>query len=139
MKQLWIFILAALCCTAAQAKDIGGEYAVHGVGAEPCTQYSTVRAQNGNLTLEYEIWLSGFFSAFNLIVSNTYSIMGERGMDEFLVALDDYCAQRPDELFITAISTVTMVVFPDRRNLSPYVDRWPSLLEETQGESTTEQ
>ncbi len=131
MKQVWIFLVLVCAAAAPQAKDIGGEYAVHGVGGLPCTQYTEVRSQDSNLTLEYEIWLSGYFSAFNLIVSNTYSIMGDRGMDQFLEALDDYCAQRPDELFITAISTVTMAVFPDRKNLSPYVDRWPSLLEET--------
>ena len=80
--------------------------------------------------LEYEIWLSGYFSAFNLIVSNTYSIMGDRDMEHFLVALDEYCAAYRDELFVSAISSITMLVFPERHNLSPHVRRWPNLLED---------
>ncbi len=114
----------------ATAKDIGGEYAVHGVGGEPCSTYQSARNAGGGRQLEYEVWLSGYFSAFNLIVSNTYSIMGERGIEQFIEALDEYCAAHLDELFVTAISSITMVVFPERQNLSPYVDRWPSLVDE---------
>lgn len=111
----------------AEAKDISGEFAVHGVGAEPCTAYLESRAAGAGQILEYEIWLAGYFSAFNLIVSNTYSIMGGRGMEVFWQALDEYCNAKPEALFVTAISTVTMAAFPERQNLSPYVDRWPSL------------
>jgi hypothetical protein len=132
MNFKWIGLLAVLFLLSggAGAKDISGEYAVHGIGGEPCGLYLEARADGGGRLLEYEIWLSGYFSAFNLIVSNTYSIMGDRDMEHFLEALDQYCVAQPGDMFITAISTITMVVFPERHNLSPHVDRWPKLLEE---------
>lgn len=129
MKFGWIPGLLLLC-HGAWAKDISGEYAVHGVGGEPCAQYLGARESGGGMLLEYEIWLSGYFSAFNLIVSNTYSIMGDRDMEHFLAALDEYCTQQPGDLFISALTTITMAVFPERHNLSPNVDRWPNLLED---------
>lgn len=129
MKTGWIAGLL-LVSGVALAKDISGEFAVHGVGGEPCALYLEARAAGGGRLLEYEIWLSGYFSTFNLIVSNTYSIMGDRDMGHFLDALDQYCEARPEELFITAISTITMAVFHERHNLSPHVDRWPKLLDD---------
>jgi hypothetical protein len=129
MKTGWIAGLLLLP-GAVPAKDISGEYAVHGVGGEPCSLYLETRAAGGGRLLEYEIWLAGYFSAFNLIVSNTYSIMGDRDMAHFLDALDQYCADQPGELFVSAISNITMLVFPERHNLSPHVNRWPSLLED---------
>lgn len=122
-----VLLVWLLGLNPAWAKDIGGQYAVHGVGADTCQHYLAAREQGGGTLLQYEIWLAGYFSAFNLIVSNTYSIMGQRSLEEFWVALDEYCGANPDELFVVAISTVTMVVYPDRQNLSPHVDRWPSL------------
>lgn len=129
MKTAWIAGLVLLS-GAALAKDISGEYAVHGVGGEPCGLYLEARAAGGGRQLEYEIWLAGYFSAFNLIVANTYSIMGDRGMEHFLEALDQFCMAQSGELFITAVSNITMVVFPERHNLSPNVNRWPKLLDD---------
>ena len=125
----WLAVLVLLSGVAA-AKDISGEYAVHGVGGEPCSLFLEARAEGGGRLLEYEIWLSGYFSAFNLIVSNTYSIMGTRDMGHFLDALDQYCSELPGELLITAISSITMTVFPERHNLSPHVERWPKILDD---------
>jgi hypothetical protein len=129
MKSGWMTGLFLLC-GGAMAKDISGEYAAHGVGAEPCALYLEARAAGSARLLEYEIWMSGYFTAFNLIVSNTYSIMGDRDMEHFLDALDRYCAAQPGDLFVTALSGITMLVFPERHNLSPHVDRWPKLLED---------
>lgn len=129
MKYGWIPGLLLLG-GGALAKDISGEYAVHGIGGEPCSLFLEARAAGGGRLLEYEIWLSGYFSAFNLIVSNTYSIMGDRNMEHFLEALDRYCEAQPGELFIDATSNITMVVYPERHNLSPHVDRFPKLLED---------
>lgn len=129
MKFGWIPGLFLLC-GGVLAKDISGEYAVHGIGGETCGLYQEAREIGGGRLLEYEIWLSGYFSAFNLIVSNTYSIMGDRDMGHFLEALDQYCGAQPGELFINAISNITMVVFPERHNLSPHVRRFPKLLED---------
>ena len=126
----WLALGLLLSMSTAMAKDIGGQYAVHGVGAEPCTQYLAARDKGGGPELEYEIWLGGYFSAFNLIVSNTYSIMGDRSVADFFEALDEYCDSKPDTLFIVAVSEVLMVVFPERYNLSPHVDRLPNLLED---------
>ena len=125
-------LLGLIWLGSAGAKDIGGEYAVHGVGGDTCQLYVAARAAGGAQQVQYEIWLAGYFSAFNLIVSNTYSIMGKRGVEHFLDALDQYCEQSPDDLFIEAIAAVTMVVFEERQNLSPYVDRWPSLIEQVE-------
>lgn len=128
--RIFPLLLALALPAVGWAKDINGQFAVHGVGGEPCSEYQASRAAGGGRELEYEIWLSGYFSAFNQIVSNTFSIMGDRGLEHFLAALDEYCAAQPDALFIDAIAGIAMVVFPERQNLSPDVDRWPSLMEE---------
>ncbi len=118
-----------LCCLilafsifTADAKDIDGEFVVFSTGAASCGDYLQAR-RSGSSSLEpYRQWLSGYLSAFNLIVVNTYDIVGDYQYTQIIDWLDQYCAQNQAVTFVNASAALTITLYPDRRNLAPNKD-----------------
>ncbi len=73
----------------AFSADSGGNYAVWGVGKKSCFKYTKAReAEEYNNYLNY---MKGFFTAFNMLQENTYSVSGKMTFNEILDWMDDYC------------------------------------------------
>lgn len=104
------------------AKDMDGEFAVFGVGADSCQQYLDSRKPGGEKAYEYQVWMQAYFSAFNLIVSKTYNIIGTTPMSGMLDWLDDHCGYKPNELFVNAVAALTTRLYPGRMNIAPNKD-----------------
>ncbi len=117
-----ILLLGLLLPGIAPAKDIDGEHAVFGLGAQSCKAYLAARQGRGVSMRRYQDWIEAYLSAFNLLVNNTYNIAGKRSLREMLRWMDDYCKARPDEPFINAVANLTAVLFPERLNLAPGKD-----------------
>jgi len=120
-------ILSLLCALlllspVVSAKDIDGEHAVFGLGAQPCSQYLAARKGQGVPMRRYQDWIEAYFSAFNLLVNNTWNIAGRHKMPELLRWMDAWCSQHPNEPFIDAVANLTAVLYPDRQNLAPGKD-----------------
>jgi hypothetical protein len=123
------FALLALGATAvpAQARSASGDFATLGVGSQSCAAYLTARHKGGIAEERFVTWTEGYLSAFNLIVSNTYSILGQREPGDALVWLDTYCNQSPDARYVNAVAAMTVAFHSTRLNLKPgYEERvWP--------------
>ena len=128
-------ILALLLCAlplASPAKDIDGEHAVFGMGSESCETYLKARRAGGDASQPFIDWIYAYFSAFNVIVNNTYNIAGSRGSNEILNWLDTYCGGSRRALFVAAVADLTQRLFPQRANISPNSDnksKWENLSE----------
>ena len=57
-------------------KDVDGEFAVFSVGGKSCADYLRARSGGGRTQHDFTTWMQGYLSAFNLIVPNTYDILG---------------------------------------------------------------
>ncbi len=139
MKSLILLLVLCSPLTLIDAKDFDGEHAVFGAGAQNCGDYLTSRRQGPVETQQYTDWVFAYFSAFNVIVNNTYDITGERGSNEILNWLDNYCSGSRRTLFVSAVADLTQRLYPQRANISPSSDnkaKWEGLLKE--GESTTQ-
>ena len=122
MRALTVLIVLLLTALPAPAKDIDGEHAVFGLGAQPCSQYLAARQGRGVPMRRYQDWIEAYFSAFNLLVNNTWNIAGTHKLPELLRWMDDWCGQNPEVPFIDAVANLTAVLYPDRLNLAPGKD-----------------
>ncbi len=115
------YTLLLLCClnNYAIAKDMDGDFVVFSVGANNCGDYINARKIGGKAFENYEQWLMGYLSAFNLIVINTYDILGTKNYKQVLRWLDKYCGKKRREPFVNAAARLTMKLYPSRRNMSP--------------------
>ena len=120
MKKITLLLFTLLLFShPALAKDMDGEFAVFGPGGDSCQQFLTAQKLGGHSAYAYQEWALGYLSAFNLIVKNTYNIMGTRSMDEGLDWLQDHCRYQPSTLFVNAIAALTTRLYPERMNMAP--------------------
>jgi len=95
------------------ARDFEGGYAVYGAGGESCNVYLTSmkNGQKQDYFIDYTI---GYLTAFNVIMPNTYNILGESGFDEAQGWLQRHCNRYKKQLFINALIKLTEVLYPLR-------------------------
>ena len=119
-------IVPALALLAAShtvfGKDVDGEFAVFSVGGKSCAEYLQARAGGGRALHDFTTWVQGYLSAFNLIVPNTYDILGDRDFDKAISWLDDHCAENREAPFVNATASLTINLFPARKNIAPHKD-----------------
>jgi hypothetical protein len=137
MKMLALVFLLALS-NSIYARDVGGDFAVLGIGQKTCADYLQARRAHGVGEQEYVAWLLGYASAFNLIVDNTYNILGSNDINDILGWLDRQCLTTPKEHFVNATAAMTEVLFPRRANLHPDKaggpNRWRQIAESARGD-----
>ncbi len=110
-------------------------HAVFGVGGEKCEIYLEARRDGGAASAVFSEWVFAYFSAFNVIVEDTYNISGQYGSNEIHNWLDNYCSRSQRTLFVNAVAFLTQRLFPQRANISPNSDnraKWEGLLKDTE-------
>ena len=121
-KATFLAILLLTAVPGAYGKDVDGEFAVFSVGGKSCTDYLRARSGGGRAQHDFTTWMQGYLSAFNLIVPNTYDILGDRDFDKIVAWLDSHCLENRDDTFVNATALLTINLFPGRRNLAPGKD-----------------
>jgi len=107
-------LLLLVSSQIALARDFEDGYAVYGAGADSCSQY-TASLKNGGREQDYFIdWMIGYLTAFNVMIPNTYNILGETGFDSAQLWLKRHCDKYPKQPFITAMIKLTEVLYPMR-------------------------
>ena len=114
MKRLLLISILLLSHSIVQARDYEDGYAVYAAGSNTCSQYLAAE-QQGGVDYDYFInWIIGYFSAFNVIMPNTYDILGENEFSMVQNWLNNHCQKFPKELFVNAVARVTEVLYPTR-------------------------
>jgi hypothetical protein len=134
-----VAFFAILLATAAYAEDKGGHYEVLGIGGNTCEQYLAVRNPNpyedthtygdpynrGVSTpdtfpdKEYFDWMTGYLTAFNKWISNTYSIRSGVGVMELRSWLVQYCLSHRQTKFYEAVEAFVDLHFAKRTSSDP--------------------
>lgn len=104
---------------ASHGRDLDGQFAVFGVGAENCATYLVARDMGGNAERWYHHWLAGYFSAVNNAATSTYNILGEKSMADLLDWLEGYCAANPNINFTNASADLTVILGDERQSMAP--------------------
>lgn len=119
MRKPLLIIIFLTWLTPLYAKDLKGEYAVFGPGGKTCKSFILALELDGKYYDEYELWLLGYFSAYNQYTPNTYNILGIRRLDQIISWLEQYCQKNLNEFFVTAAAVLLKNMHDTRRNLSP--------------------
>lgn len=110
---LLITSLLAVSCIAG-ARDFEDSYAVYGAGADSCSTYLESMEKGGKEQDYFVDWVVGYFSAFNVIMPNTYDLLGETDFPTAQRWLERDCRRYPRQLFITAVIKLSEVLYPMR-------------------------
>lgn len=121
MKSKYILAaLAILMTSTIHAKDYKEQFATYGIGSEPCSSYTDARKRGGHIEDGYRQWLSGYVSAFNLIVSSTtFDIFGSTDFEGMIGWLDNRCTKYPRANLTNTVARFTEIVFPYRKQVKP--------------------
>ena len=126
-----LLILGLSHATITVAKDMDGQYAVFGVGAENCAAYLVARDHGGAAERWYHHWLAGYLSAVNNAGASTYNILGSKSMSDILDWLEGYCAANPNTNFANATADMVAILYADRQNMAPgKTGGWDKVIEQ---------
>lgn len=130
---LALLVVAAV----AHAEDKSGHYEILGIGNNTCGQYLAVRNPNpyedsygdpydrrvGTPDTfpdkEYFDWMTGYLSAFDKWISDTYSIRSGVGIDELHNWLVQYCLSHREAKFYQAVEAFVDLHFAKRTSSDP--------------------
>jgi len=112
--QLLILLACSVLSLPLKARDFEDAYAVYGAGAQPCSTYLTAISQGGKEEDFFIDWMIGYLSAFNVIMPDTYDILGDNGFPLAQRWMEDHCRKFPRELFVNAMARLTEVLYPTR-------------------------
>ena len=100
--------------STALARDFEDGYATYGAGAQPCSTYLMALKKGGNELDFFVDWMIGYMSAFNVIMPNTYDILGETEFPTTQRWLENHCRKYPRELFVNGMARLTEILYPTR-------------------------
>ncbi len=132
-----LLTFALLGLSPVAAKDFDGEFAVFSVGGKSCAEYLDARRTGGRAQHDFTTWVQGYLSAFNLIVPNTYDILGTRDFDNAVQWLDQHCLENRETPFVNATAQLTINLFPARKNMAPGKDNRAKWAGEGESANTT--
>lgn len=98
--QISAVILCVLFSSWLFATDMAGRYVVSGIGKDSCISY--VDADDEGRAY-YRTWLSGYITAHNFNVENTYSIVNKKSLTEIEGWLRGYCFANTSHTFEQAV------------------------------------
>ena len=111
--------LLAVCLLAAtgaaQAADADGSFAVKGVGLTKCSDFvQAARDKNTEMIARYVSWLSGFLTASNQHMDETFDLTPWQNVRTLSGLLAGYCDQNADLRFVAAAARLTNALTKDR-------------------------
>ncbi len=87
--------------TAAQQPGGKEMIAIYGHGNSKCSEYLdfTMRVGQENVAKNYQVWLNGFVSAYNTLMSTTGNVAKGKKSEELMAWMQNYCRQNPNAIF----------------------------------------
>lgn len=113
-----------LTATPLQAKDMNQNFATFGKGSESCLSYMESRVDNGRELERFKQFIFGYLSAFNLMIPQTFNILGERSMNDVFEWIDGYCLKTPNDNITNAVAALTQAYFEERKSFKKSDSGW---------------
>jgi hypothetical protein len=103
LKPTIILALLALMPATAQAADKDGRFSVRGLGSSKCSDMAAaVDQKNSNLIPLYAAWLSGYLTAANRLISQTFDALPSTSGTDPVGLVTVVCRANPGNLVETA-------------------------------------
>lgn len=113
---------AALLLTLAApvaAADKDGRFAVDGIGARACSDYTkAVDDKNRDLLIAFASWTSGFVSAANVYGTETFDLTPWQTPELIQAKLDKFCRAFSQEPYVQALGKLISTLQPQRMTAS---------------------
>ena len=110
-------LVLVLVAGPGSATDQQGRYFMMGPGQAVCRDFVAAIQQQDAIV--YAAWLSGYMTALNLALPDTYHIGGRSTDDQLMQGLTDWCQANPDQLFGAASLTLVQSLKPNRLRQPP--------------------
>lgn len=110
-----LIFLLALCLTPnSYAADKDGKFSIKGAGVSQCRQFLAEQKEPSARFFAYGGWVDGYLTAANEGLPETFDLAPWQSLDLLAVALAEYCEQRPDASFLSAVREVFQSLIPQR-------------------------
>jgi len=108
----------------ANAADIEDHYVIWGLGQNSCNSYNQARAA-GDFE-HYKGYVTGYLTAYNAFMPETYNIVPEMDTNAVIAWLDAHCADSQTMSFADAMHALVDEMHEKRQKASPANGaRWP--------------
>jgi len=111
----------------APARDVQGLYKVQGLGLDACSSFLETPEKRRAL---YYSWITGYLTAYNYLVKDTYSIAEYSGLARTDQWFEKYCTDNPTQLlhqgarqFVTELYRVRLKAKPVPKKPSEFPER----------------
>lgn len=120
LSALFLVVLVA-AAAPAEAADANRQYSVRGRGTHSCSDYIQASQEDEKASAQYADWLTGFFTAYNMLQPDTYDIapLAKYKQSGLVSFLDLYCGQHPDKKVIDAAVAFVNVNYDKRDKSRP--------------------
>lgn len=112
-----IAFMALLMANTGFAADAAGNVAIWGAGKKSCFSYE--KARNGEDDSYFRYYIMGYLTSYNSQAPETYSISGNKSMQEILGWLDEYCEDQKTHAFDQAVLNFVIDHYPRRFKRPP--------------------
>lgn len=120
MRSLIVLALMFAFVAPVSAKSVDQRYVAFGTGTWTCGDYRQAQKHNDGVRLAaVDHFVEGYLTAFNLIVGNTYDILGGQGIGMAGDWLKQYCRGHDKQSLANALAVFTSLRFPDRSSVPP--------------------
>lgn len=110
-------VVAVFLPSHAHAADKNGRYIILGFGSESCGMY--VAERKAGKDNSYRGWLTGYLSAYNESLKNTYNVLGNVDVEAALLWIDKYCNKHPLDSFSGASKALLKELLPRKQVSKP--------------------
>ena len=110
-------VASLILISQAEAADINGRFIILGFGSESCGTYVAERKLGKDNP--YRGWLTGYLSAYNESLKNTYNVLGNTDVEAALLWIDKYCNEHPLDSFADANKALLTELLPRRQVSKP--------------------
>jgi hypothetical protein len=101
---LGILVMTPAAAWAAAPEKDKDAIAIYGHGNSTCADYTQFQFdRNEPVLTDYQVWVNGFVSAYNTLISESGDVARGRTSKDFTLWLEDYCRIHPDSFFQRAV------------------------------------
>ncbi|VAW56635.1 hypothetical protein MNBD_GAMMA07-2484 [hydrothermal vent metagenome] len=112
---LWGALSLSLFAQNVFSSDKDGHYWIYGVGRQTCETYLEARDTGDYSEISYKNWISGYVTASNRSLENTYTLLGETDFQGALDWIDSYCEKNVKNSIYMAVENMRAVYYRNRK------------------------
>jgi hypothetical protein len=106
--------LAFASVLPASAADTQNRFAIKGAGIAKCSKFVELYDQRANDTLLFAGWMTGFVTALNQQMPETFDLAPWQSSDVLLLLMRDLCGRNPDQQFFRVAAGLVGLLAPEK-------------------------